>query len=267
MLGVFMPVRFRVAFWALACLVPLALPLPSCATTDNLLIYCGITMVRPLTDIARLFEKQEKISIAIAQGGSEDLYQSARKSRQGDLYLPGEPIFRTKHQSEGLLGEYRVLGFNQMALMVRKGNPKKVKPDLKELLRKDLAVVLGSSESGSVGVEARRILTAAGLYTKVIARVVQLLPDSRSLMLAMKRGEADATMSWRATGYFADNAQYVDMIDLPGDVAVPQELQLTVLTFSTHQTMARKFMDFAVGPQGQAIFRRYGFLTSTKGGH
>lgn len=232
------------------------------AAADNMLIYCGITMVKPMTEIAKQFEKQEKITITLAQGGSEDLYQSARKSRQGDLYLPGEPIFRTKHQSEGLLGEYRGLGYNQMALMVQKGNPKKVKPELKELLRKDLAVVLGSSESGSVGVEARRILTQAGLYGKVAAVVVQMLPDSRSIMSAMRRGEADVTMSWRATGYFPDNASHVDVIDLPPSVAPPQELQLTLLNFSKNPAMARKFMEYAAGPQGQAIFRRYGFITA-----
>jgi len=245
-------------------LLALAVPAFAAAATNNLLIYCGITMVRPVTDIARLFEAREKISIAIAQGGSEDLYQSAKKSRQGDLYLPGEPIFRVKHQPEGLLGEYRNVGLNQMALVARKGNPKKIKPDLKELLRKDLSVVLGSSESGSVGVEAKRILVASGLYPKVAAKVVQMLPDSRSIMAAMRRGDADVTMSWRATAYFPDNAPHVDVLDLPSSVASPQELQLTLLTFSKNQAMARKFIEFAAGPQGQAVFQRYGFITSSK---
>ncbi|MDD2501641.1 MAG: substrate-binding domain-containing protein [Geobacter sp.] len=242
-------------------------PVVAAPTGDSLLIYCGITMVRPMTDIARQFEKQEKISIAIAQGGSEDLYQSAKKSQKGDLYLPGEPVFRIKHQPEGLLGEYKVLGMNQMALMVRKGNPKKVKPDLKELLRKDLAVVLGSSESGSVGVEAHRILTQTGLYPKVAAKVVQMLPDSRSIMAAMRRGDADLTMSWRATGYFPDNAPSVDVLDLSPSIAPPQELQLTLLNFSKNKALARKFMEYAAGPQGQVIFRRYGFITVSKAGH
>jgi molybdate transport system substrate-binding protein len=256
---------FRLFFISLL-LLALATPVLAAPTANNLLIYCGITMVRPMTDVARLFEKQEKISVAIAQGGSEDLYQSAKKSRQGDLYLPGEPIFRIKHQPEGLLGEFRSLGFNQMALMVKKGNPKKVKPDLKELLRKDLAVVLGSSESGSVGVEAHRILTQAGLYNKVAAKVVQMLPDSRSIMAAMRRGEADVTMSWRATGYFPDNAPHLDVLDLPASVAPLQELQLTLLTFSKNQALARKFIEFATGPQGQKIFRQYGFITASKSG-
>lgn len=231
---------------------------------NNLLIYCGITMVRPITDIARLFEKQEKITIAIAQGGSEDLYQSACKSLQGDLYLPGEPVFRIKHLAEGLLVEYRSLGLNQMSFIVQKGNPKKVKPVLNELLRKDLTVILGSSESGSVGKEAQRILVAAGIYNKVVTKTEQLLPDSRNIMAAMRRGEADVTMSWRATGFFPDNASKLEVIDLPAKIATPQELQLILLNFSKNKDMARKFIDFAAGPQGQTIFNKYGFITAPK---
>jgi len=167
----------------------------------------------------------------------------------------------------GWLGEYVNLGYNQMAILVQKGNPKNVKPDLKELLRKDLAVVLGSSESGSVGVESRRILTKAGIYDKVAAKAAQMLPDSRSIMQAMRRSVADVTLSWRATGYFPDNAAHVDVLDLPPQMAPPHELQLTLLKFSTNQALARKFMDFAAGPQGQAIFRRYGFMTVNRRGN
>ena len=100
-------------------------------------LYCGITMVRPMTEIAQLFEKRENIKINISQGGSEDLYQAAKKSGIGDWYLPGEPTFRAKHLPEGLLGDYVTVGQNQMALIVQKGNPKQVKSDPRELLRKD----------------------------------------------------------------------------------------------------------------------------------
>ncbi|MCX8087161.1 MAG: substrate-binding domain-containing protein [Rhodocyclaceae bacterium] len=81
----------------------------------ELLLYCGITMVKPMTEIARAFEKRENVKITISQGGSEDLYLSAKKSGIGDWYLPGEPSYRDKHLHEGLLGEYVTVGYNQMA--------------------------------------------------------------------------------------------------------------------------------------------------------
>ncbi len=228
----------------------------------ELLLYCGITMVRPMTEIAQLFEKRENVKIAIAQGGSEDLYQSAKKSGAGDWYLPGEPSYREKHLAEGLFLDHVTVGHNQMALMVQKGNPKKVKPDPRELLRKDLVAIVGNAESGSVGQEAKSILDRLGIYPQVVRATAFLSPDSRSLVNAMKKGEADVTLNWRATAFFPDNAPRLDVVDLDPKVARPQALLLIHLKSSKHPELAKRFMALAAGDDGQAIFRKHGFLDS-----
>lgn len=226
----------------------------------ELLLYCGITMVRPMTEIAQSFERRENVKITIAQGGSEDLFQSAKKSGVGDWYLPGEPSYREKHQKEGLFGDYKTVGYNQMALMVQKGNPKKIKADPRELLRKDLVAIIGNAESGSVGKEAKDVLDEVGIYPKVVRQVAFLAPDSRSLTNAMKKGEADITLNWRATGFFPENAARIDVIDLDPRLARPQALLLIGLKSTKHAELVRRFMDFAAGDEGQVAFRKYGFL-------
>lgn len=229
------------------------------AKTD-LLLYCGITMVRPMTEIAQNFEKRENIKITVAQGGSEDLFQSAKKSGVGDWYLPGEPSYYQKHLKEGLFGEHVTVGYNQMALMVQKGNPKGVKPDPKEMLRKDLVAIIGNAESGSVGQEAKTILDGMGIYPKVIKQAAFLAPDSRSLVNAMKKGEADITMNWRAVGFFPDNAGKIDVVDLDPKLAKPQALLLIQLKSTKNPELAKRFMNYVAGEEGQAIFRKHGFL-------
>jgi molybdate transport system substrate-binding protein len=228
----------------------------------EMLIYCGITMVRPMTEISRLFEQKENIKIAIAQGGSEDLYQSAKTSGLGDLYLPGEPSYRDKHIAEGLLGDFVVVGYNQMALVVRKGNPKNIKGNPNELLRPDVSMMIGNAESGSVGQETKKILESMGLYQKVVDKAIALASDSRSLNAAMKKAEIDVIMNWRATGFFQDNAQVVDIVDLDPVLAKPQALMLTSLNFSKNQDLVRRFMQFSSSAEGKAIFRKHGFFSN-----
>jgi molybdate transport system substrate-binding protein len=242
-----------------ASLLPSAAALAESAKPE-MLIYCGITMIRPMTDIARRFEQTENVKISLAQGGSEDLYQSLKKSRQGDLYLPGEPTYRSKYEAEGLLSDLVTVGYNQIAILVRKGNPKQVKGHPRELLRKDLGVIIGNAESGSVGKESKDVLDALGIYAKVLDASIYLAPDSRNLNIAMKQGEADAVLNWRATGFFPDNAKFVDVVDLPVAIAKPQALLLNLLSFSKNKALAKRFMAFAAGKEGQAIFRSYGFL-------
>lgn len=226
----------------------------------EMLLYCGITMIRPMTEIARAFEQKENVKITLAQGGSEDLYQSLKKSRVGDLYLPGEPTYRSKYLGEGLLGEVVNVGYNQLALVVKKGNPKKVKGDPKELLRPDLTIIVGNADSGSVGKETKDVLEAVGIYQKVLDAAVFLAPDSRVLNNAMKKGEADAILNWRATAFFPDNMAAMDVVDLNPKLAKPQALLLNLLTFSKNKEIAQRFMAFTAGEEGQAIYRKWGFL-------
>ena len=233
---------------------------PAHAEDTELLIYCGITMVRPISEIAQNFEKAEHVKVRISQGGSEDLYQSAKQSRLGDLYLPGEPTYRELYLSEGLLGDFVTIGYNRMAIMVAKGNPRAVKGEPTELLRPDLDVIIGNAKSGSVGSETEKILKALGIYEQVLDRAIYLAPDSRALITAMKKGEADIILNWRAVGFFPDNMPIVDVIDLDPKLAKPEALLLNQLVFSKHPELARKFMAYATSAEGQAIFRKYGFL-------
>ncbi len=248
-------------FFKLGLGLCLTMPMAQAQTAGpEMLLYCGITMIKPMTEIAQIFEKRANVRIRMAQGGSEDLYQSAKKSGLGDWYLPGEPSYRAKHQSEGLLGEFVTVGYNQIAMVVAKGNPLNVRPDPRETLRKDLRVILGNAESGSIGQESKNVLDALGVYPKVVKATVFLSPDSRSLMNAMRKNEADLTLSWRATGFFAENASKLDVIDLNTNIAKPQGLMLIMLKSTSNAAQARNFMTLASGEEGQAIFRKYGFL-------
>lgn len=251
----------RTCFLCLSVLLLLAAAVSAARAEEphELLIYCGITMVRPMAEIAKRFEAREKIKVSIAQGGSEDLYQSAKKSRRGDLYLPGEPEYRTLHLKEGLLGDYVTVGYNQLALLVRKGNPKKVTGNLRQLLRSDVTIIIGNAQSGSIGKASKKALERIGIYEKVLEQAMFLAPDSRSLNLAMKQGEADLTLNWRATGFFPDNKPVLDIVDLPAKEAKPEALLLNILTFSRHKELAHRFMKFAASAEGQKIFREFGF--------
>jgi molybdate transport system substrate-binding protein len=233
------------------------------AARNEFLLYCGITMVRPMTEITQSFAQREKIKIIIAQGGSEDLFQATKKSGLGDWYLPGEPSYFNKHKSEGLFGDQVTIGYNQMALMVQKGNPHGVKADPREMLRKDLVTILGNAESGSVGNEAKTILDRLGIYPQVVRNSAFLAPDSRSLVNAMKKGEADLTMNWRATALFAENTSKLDVIDLDPKIAKLQPLLLIQLKTAKDPELAKRFLSFAASEEGQSIFRKHGFFDNT----
>lgn len=225
----------------------------------QLLIYCGTTMLRPMQELARLFEQREKVKVRFVQGGSADLYKSAAKSRRGDLFLPGEASYRHDNLKDGLLGEYRLVGYNRLALIVQKGNPKKIQPDPRQLLRKDLDILITGSDTCSSGRATKRLLTGLGIYDAVLKKAVLVLPDSRVVAKTMLQGIADVALSWRGTVLFADAGNQFEIIELPDPWGSSQELLLSQFSFSQEPVLARRFMELAAGPEGQAVFARYGF--------
>jgi molybdate transport system substrate-binding protein len=55
----------------------------------------------------------------------------------------------------------------------------------------------------------------------------------------------------------------MDAIALDPKIAEPQALLLIQLTFSKSPTLARKFIDYVASSEGQAVFRKFGFLDSS----
>jgi molybdate transport system substrate-binding protein len=256
----------RRAVWPLVALL-LAGVLGGCegpaepqADRPELLVYCGITMVLPMTEIGRVLEREKGVRVVMSQGGSEDLYQALKDSRKGDLYLPGSASFRDQYLGDGLLGDFVELGYNQAALLVPKGNPKGLTADLHQLADPRLSVALCNPESGSIGKETKSILERAGLLKSAFDNTALVATDSRNLNRALKEGDADLILNWRATAFFPENRGHIDVIDLDPALAVPKKLVLNLLAFSPQPEAARRFMEIAASPQGQAIFRRYGFM-------
>jgi molybdate transport system substrate-binding protein len=225
----------------------------------ELLIYCGITMIQPMAQIASIVEQREGVKISILKGGSGNLLNSIRFNRVGDLYLPGSESYIKQAKSEELISRTVLVGYNKAAMMVREGNPKSIPPRLDALINPDLYVVIGNPNSGSIGKETKKILTAANLYDQVMNNATELTTDSKRLISVLKKGEADVVINWYASATWEENAPYIDAISINSELADKKNLILGLLTTSKHPDIARKFMEYAASVEGQQIFDRYGF--------
>lgn len=224
----------------------------------ELLVYCGITMIQPVAQIAAVIEQREGVKISILKGGSGDLLNSIRFNRIGDLYLPGSESYIQQAKSEGLISRTVHVGYNRAAMMVRKGNPKSIPPSLDALKNPNIYVVIGNPNSGSIGKETKKILTAANMFNEVVNNAKEMTTDSKRLISVLKKGEADLVINWYATSIWEENAPYVDSIPIDEGLAKRKSLVLGLLTTSKYPDIANRFMQYAASEEGQRIFDRYG---------
>jgi molybdate transport system substrate-binding protein len=234
----------------------------SCApapTKKELLIYCGITMIRPMREIADVIEEQENIKVIIIKGGSGNLLRSIEINDVGDLYLPGSASYIENAKEKDLIVETELVGYNRTALMVQKGNPLHLDNSLLNLLNPAYSVVIGNPDSGSIGKETRRILQERGIYDAVLQNTRELTTDSKDLVLALVDKRADLVINWYAVSTWDENVIYMDVIPINAELAPPKKLILASLTTAKEPELARIFMDYAISEEGQAFFQKYGF--------
>ncbi len=252
---------FQVA--GLALLISVNAFLPGCikpAKQENkeLLIYCGITMIRPMAEIAAIIEKQENCKIVVTKGGSGNLLKSIRINGVGDLYLPGSDSYIKTCQEEGLVTETAFVGYNKAAIMVQQGNPKNITADLDNLKHKDYYVVIGNPNSGSIGRETKKILDNKGIFAEVQDNARELTTDSKKLFSVLEDKQADMVVNWFATSTWDDNGDHVDVLGIDETYAKKKKLVLGLLKTSKHPDIARRFMAYAASDQGRALFTQYG---------
>ncbi len=225
----------------------------------ELLIYCGNTMIEPLSQIAEQFEKEHACIVKIIKGGSGELYDCLKVNRLGDLFLPGSEDYIEKARQEGLVAETQVVGCNQAVLMVRKGNPKNIQAELNSILDPGLRTVLGDPEMGSVGRESRAILEAAGIYAGAFRKALFLTPDTKGLSQVLSDDVADLTISWRATAFRLEAQSMLEILPTSLPISKPHKLKLVLLNCAGEVALARLFFAAVTSVDGRALFAAHGF--------
>lgn len=227
-----------------------------------LIFYTGITMVKPIKEMAKIIEDKYNCTIKISQGGSKDLYESIKFSKKGDLYLPGSESYRINNLDDGFLLDFVYVGYNQAAIFVKKGNPLKIK-DLDAFINKNISSTLCDPKSGSIGRMTEKVFLKnrdKNFFQKAYDNATLIGTDSRNLNRALIDGYADITINWKATALWEENRDYLETVESNSNIFPKKKLMINLLSFSKNKVIAKEFMKFATSKEGKDIMKKYGFL-------
>lgn len=226
----------------------------------QLLIYSGMTMLQPLGEIADLVEQKYDCEVKITFGSSGHMYTSVQANQIGDIFFPGCISYLTELEKVGVVNETGLVGYNQAALFVAKGNPQNIQADLSFFSDNSLKYVIGNPVTGSIGRETKVILEAQGLYQHVSSHAEYLTTGFKGLVRAIGNGDADLVINWRAAAFNPAYDNMVEMVALPENIAGKKPLVMGLLRYSIHPDLARSFIQISQSDKGQEIFRKYGFV-------
>lgn len=192
-----------------------------------------------------------------------------RIAQQPDVFTAGKGRMASLQKEKGWFGPMVDYAGNRLAIMVYAGNPKGIK-DLQDLGRDDVKVSMPNPKWEGIAVPIQKAYVAAGgeelkrriMLTKLKSGSTWLTRmHHRQTPMRIMQGQADAGPTWYTEPYFQR------MINNPiGLVEIPDEFNQFVtytaaaLKSAPHPQAAKDFLEFLISPQGQAVYRKYGFL-------
>ncbi len=162
---------------------------------------------------------------------------------------------------------------NRLAILVRKGNPKKVL-SLRDLGRPEVRVSMPNPAWEGIGKRIEDSYEKAGgaalktaiMETKVRTGATYLTQiHHRQSPLRVLYDQSDAAPVWYTEAFYQKMLGHpVEGIEVPAKENIVANYIAGVMKAAPHAKAAEDFVAFLNSPQGQAVYKKYGFLPPAK---
>ncbi len=232
---------------------------------ESLLMYAGAASKPPTEEAVELYQKKTGVKIEVVFGGSGSVLSQMKLAKEGDLYFPGSSDYmeRAKKDGDVIAETERRIAFLVPAINVQKGNPQDVR-GLQDLLRPGLKVAIADPEAVCVGLYAVEIIEnefSPAEKEAFRANLLNYTSSCEKTATAISLKQVDAVLGWSVFQYWDPEA--IETIALDAS-QIPRVgyIPIAVSSFTAQREAAQQFIDFLVGPEGQAIFAKYHYFAS-----
>jgi molybdate transport system substrate-binding protein len=219
----------------------------------NLTVLAAASLSESFKELGTAFEaKHPGSKVTFSFDASSALAAQANGGAPADVFASADQANMKKVADAGNAKDPKVFAHNKLAIIVAKGNPKKVK-SLADFSRLSFVLCAPEVPCGKYGAEA---LSKAGVKTQPKS----LETNVKAVVTKVTTGAADAGI-----GYVTDAraaAASADGVDIPDAQNVVAEYPMAVLKQSANPNLAYAFLDFVLSPEAQAVLAKYGFAAA-----
>lgn len=224
----------------------------SSALSGSVTVLAASSLTESFNDIGRRFQVlHPQASVSFSFGASSTLVQQVNAGAPADVLATADGLTMRGAVKAGSVSDPTVFAHNRLTIVVGKGNPKGVRA-LADLARPGMIVVLCALEV-PCGSFASEVLDKAAV--KVSPRSLEA--NVKAVVSKVTLGEADAGIVY-TTDVQAAGAS-VEGVAIPDDQNVVAAYPIAPVKRAPDPTLARAFVDFVLGPDGQDALRSAGF--------
>ena len=234
------------------------------AGEKELLFHAGVGQRSSLNEVKAHFEKSHpEITVNYSYKGSGYFIADITRSRQGDLFMPGEEFYLLQAVERGFVEDYDpqrdIAAYFVCVIITPRGNPANIRK-VEDFALPGVRVGLGNPRSCAIGIWHKKIFEKAGIWEKVKENTVMSAKCIPELGNAAQHRAIDATIVWSSTSvlYLRD----VEIIPLEYAYRGIVRLPVGVLTFARQKNEAEALKNFILSDNGSRIFHRHAYAVN-----
>ena len=229
---------------------------------QELTVSAAASLKGAFTDIGAAFDAANNAKTTFNFDASGTLQQQIEAGAPVDVFASAAMKQVTGLLEKSLLDEasVKVFASNEIVLAVPADSTLGI-TSLQDLTRPEVKkVAYGDPADAPHGKYAEEALTTLGIFDQVKPKVIYTKNATQTLEYVTS-GEVDAGIMFSTDAIAGGDEIKVAATSDPsqhGEIVYP----LGVVTASKNKTLAQAFVDFVMGPEGQAILLSYGFVAA-----
>ena len=229
----------------------------------TMLFHAGVGQRSSLLDIEKVFVgRHPDVSINFSFKGSGYFIADIERSKEGDLFLPGEEFYLLQAVERGYIKNYDperdIAAHFMVVIATPKGNPANI-TKIEDFARPGVRVGLGNPKACAIGIWDEKIFKRAGIWEEVKKNQAQSAKCIAEVLNTVQHKVVDATLLWSSTAVLALND--IEIIPIEPKYRGFVRLPVAITTFSKYPDLAQQLKDFILSDEGAAIFRSHAYVT------
>jgi molybdate transport system substrate-binding protein len=236
------------------------------ATKPEIVVFAAASLTDAFEEIGTAFGAVHDATVVFNFAGSQQLAQQLGSGAPADVFASANNRQMQVAVDAGrvLTDAVRTFAGNRLVIVTPGDNPAAI-ATLTDLATPGLKLIL-ADPAVPVGQYARELLAqasaapaySAAFSSTVLANVVSYEENVRAVLAKVTLGEADAGIVY-ASDVTGDQRSRVRVVAIPDAINVIASYPIAPVTDSARPDLAQAFVDFVLGPDGQAILASYGF--------
>jgi len=260
----------------MSLIVVLAACSPQAAFTPTvppmtLTVFGAASLTDAFTEIGKNFEAAHPgVTVVFNFGASNQLAQQINQGAPADVFASANKAQMDVAIQSGrvISGTQQTFVKNRLVIIFPKENPGEI-GTVNDLAQPSLKIVLAAKEVpvGQYSLDfldkaAAEASLGASFKENVLKNVVSYEENVRAVLTKVALGEADAGIVY-TSDINSESAKDVDQLAIPDALNTVASYPIAALNDSPNADVAQQFVDYVLGPEGQNVLEKFGFIPVT----